>query len=58
MRMEKISDGCKALFQIGNDVVNMLCADGEADGRLCNALIGKLLLSELRMGRGRRMDDQ
>ena len=39
--------GGKALFQVGNDIVNVLCADRETDGVLLNALIQQLLRSEL-----------
>ena len=37
----------KAVIQIGDDVVDMLCADGEADGVLVYSCRFKLLLGEL-----------
>ena len=32
-------DRSKASLQIGNNVINMLCTDGQANGSRCNALI-------------------
>ena len=34
------ADGCKTGFQIGKDVINVLGADGQADGVLVDLLLG------------------
>ena len=48
----------EALFEIGDDIVDVLRADGKADGGRGDALIEQLFLGELCVRRGRRMDDQ
>ena len=50
--------GGEALFKIVDDIVDMLRADGEADGVLMDTCGVKLLLGKLRMGSGRGMDNQ
>ena len=52
------SDRRESLFKVGNDVVDMLSSDRKPDRRLRYTLIGKLLGSELRVGRRRRMDNK
>ena len=34
------ADGCKTGFQIGKDVIDVLSADGQADGVLVDLLLG------------------
>ena len=53
-----VLDGSEALFEIGDNIVDVLRADGKADGRGRDALIEELFLGQLRVRRGRRMDDQ
>ena len=48
----------EALFEVGDDIVDVLRADGKADGRGRDALIEQLFLGQLRVRRGRRMDDE
>ena len=48
----------EALFQIGDNVVDMLGADGQADGVGLNALIQQLLRRQLAVGGSGGMDDQ
>ena len=48
----------EALFEVGDDIVDVLRADGKADGRRRDALIEQLFLGELCVRRGRRMDDE
>ena len=48
----------KALFQVVNDVINMLGADREADGVGLDALVEQLLSRKLAVGGGGRMDHQ
>ena len=45
-------------MEIGKNVVDVLGADGETNGVGLDTLIGELLLGELAVGRGSRMDDQ
>ena len=52
------ADGCEASFQIGDDVINVLGADGQADGVLIDLLLGQLLIVQLAVGGGGRVDDQ
>ena len=52
------ADGCEACLQIGDDVIDMLSADGQADGVLIDLLLGQLLIVQLAVGGGSRMDDQ
>ena len=47
----------EAALQVGKDVVDVLGADGEADGARVNALVGQLLGGELAVGCGGRVDD-
>ena len=51
-------DGCEAGFQIGDDVIDVLGTDGQADGVLIDLLLGQLLLVQLAVGGGGRVDDQ
>ena len=48
----------EALLQVGEDVVDVLGADGEADGIGLDALVKELLGGELGMGGGGGVDDQ
>ena len=48
----------EALFEVGKNIVDVLRADGKADGRRRDALIEQLFLGELCVRRGRRMDDE
>ena len=48
----------KAFFQISDDIVDMLRADGEADSVRADPLVKQLLLRKLGVGRGSRMDHQ
>ena len=48
----------KALFQVGNDVINMLGADREADGVGLDALVEQLLSRKLAVGGGGRADNR
>ena len=50
--------GGKALFEICKDIVDMLRADGEADRGGADVRGLQFFLGELRVGRGRRVDDQ
>ena len=52
------ADGCEASFQIGDDVIDVLGADGQADGVLIDLLLGQLLLVQLAVGGGGRVDDK
>ena len=51
-------DRSKASLQIGNNVINMLCTDRQANGSRCNALICQFLCVQLRVGCGSRMYNQ
>ena len=48
----------KAPFEVCKDIVNMLCADRQADGVRSDALIEQLLLGKLRVRGRRRMNDE
>ena len=48
----------EAALQVGKDVVDVLGADGKADGARADILLGQLLLGQLAVGRGGRVDDQ
>ena len=52
------ADGCEACLQIGDDVIDVLGADGQADGVLIDLLLGPLLIIQLAVGGGGRVDDQ
>ena len=41
------ADGCEAGFQIGKDIINVLGADGQADGVLVDLLLGQLGIGQL-----------
>ena len=49
---------CEGLFQIGDDVPDMLNANGKAHGVGPDALLREFLLVQLRMGGARRVDDK
>ena len=49
-------DSVKSLCQIGDDVVDVLGADRQADRVAADAYIGKLRIGELAVGRGGRVD--
>ena len=49
-------DSVKSLCQVGDDVVDVLGADGQADRVAADAHIGKLRIGELAVGRGGRVD--
>ena len=48
----------KALFQIGDDVVDVLGSDGQTDGIRVDVLILELFCRELGVGGGGRVNDQ
>ena len=50
--------GGEALLQVGDDVVDVLGADGEADGVLVDALVLQLGLAQLGVGGGGGVDHQ
>ena len=52
----RLLDSVKSLCQIGDDVVDVLGADGQADRVAADAHIGKLRIGELAVGRGGRVD--
>ena len=52
------ADGCEASLEVGDDVVDVLGADGQADGVLVDLLLGQLLIGQLAVSGGSRMDDQ
>ena len=56
--MKKLLHSRKALFQISDDIVDMLCADGQADGVGVNTLIRQFFGGELAVGGGGRVDDK
>ena len=51
-------DLLEGLVEVGDDVVDVLCSDGQADGRLVDALVGEFGLRQLGVGGGGRMDDK
>ena len=53
-----LSDGFEGGLEVGEDVVDVLGADGQADGIGADALVGELLPGQLAVGRGGRVDDQ
>ena len=52
------ADGCEASLEVGDDVVDVLGADGQADGVLVDLLLGQLLIGQLAVSGGSRVDDQ
>ena len=56
--MMRLFSGYKALFQIGDDIVDMFRADRQADRIRFDPLIQQLFGRELGMGRGRGMDHE
>ena len=52
------ADGCEACLQIGDDVINVLGTDGQADGVLIDLLLGQFLIVQLAVGGRGRVDDQ
>ena len=46
------------LLQIGDDVIDVLGADGQADGVLVDLLLGQLRVGQLAVGGGGRVDDE
>ena len=48
----------EALFQVGDDVVDVLRADGQADGGRGDTLVGQILRRQLGVGGGGGVDDQ
>ncbi len=52
------ADSCEACLQIGDDIIDVLGADGQADGVLVDLLLGQLLIVQLAVGGGCRVDDQ
>ena len=51
-------DGREPLLEVGDDVIDVLGADGEADGALVDVLVIQFFFGQLRVGRGGRVDDQ
>ena len=45
-------------LQVSDDIINMLRADGQADGVLLDILLRQFLRGQLRMGGGVGVDDQ
>ena len=64
--LKKQRDSCRTFslnrletaFQILNDVINVLCSDGQTDGIAVNTLLVQFFFRQLRMGGGSRMDHQ
>ena len=52
------ADSCEACLEVSDDVVDVLGADGQADGVLVDLLLGQLLIGQLAVSGGSRMDDQ
>ena len=52
------ADSCEACLQIGNDIIDVLGADGQADGVLVDLLLGQLLIVQLAVGGGSGVDDK
>ena len=52
------ADGCETGFEVGDDIVDVLGADGQADGVLIDLLLGQLLVVQLAVGGGSRVDDK
>ena len=52
------ADGCKTGFEVGEDVVDVFGADGQADGVLVDLLLGQFGVVQLAVGGGSRVDDQ
>ena len=52
------ADGCEACLQIGNDIIDVLGADGQADGVLVDLLLGQLGIGQLAVGGGGRVDNK
>lgn len=52
------ANGCETGFQIGDDIVDVLGADGQTDGILVDLLLGQLLIVQLAVGGGSGVDDQ
>lgn len=48
----------ETVLQVSQNVVDVLCADGQPDGAGLDALIQKFLVGELAVGGSRRVDDQ
>lgn len=55
---DKLLDCCKGFIQRGNDVFDILNADGEANGIGLDVLLQELFFGKLAVGGGSRMDDQ
>ena len=53
-----ISYSCKAVFEVCDDVVDMLCADGKTDGILMDSRGFELFFGKLRMSSRSRMDNK
>ena len=51
------ADGCEASLQISDDIIDVLSTDGQADGVLIDLLFGQLLIVQLAVGGGGRVDD-
>ena len=52
------ADGCETGFEVGDDIVDVLGADGQADGVLVDLLLGQLLIVQLAVGGGSGVDDK
>ncbi len=50
--------GCEAVFQIGDDVIDVFGADGKTDGIGFDALLLLIFCADLGMGGGGGMDDE
>ena len=51
-------DGLERLVQVGQNIVDVLNADGQPDGAGADALVQQLRLGELGVGGGGGVDDQ
>ena len=54
---ESLLHGLETVLEVGEDVVDLLGADGEADGALMDTLILELLSGQLRVRGGSGVDD-
>ena len=52
------ADSCKAVLEVSNDIVDMLRTDGQTDGVLIDLLLGQLLVVQLAVGGGSRVNDK
>ena len=58
MLLLSLRHGGKAFLQVGNNIVDMLCSDGQADGIGLNALVQQFLRGKLGVSGSGRMNNQ